>query len=209
MANMNLLVFLNTYTDVNSSNSPSRNNFKWTRDINGLAAGNPVSVSAQLAANEVRTIFSGTAVKKLLYVEADQNCTLLIQGTASFSGIPAGASTTVTLTANNPGSAGNSIALVFNGSTTIAAAVAAWNIANPTNQVTLTFGVGTQTPTSQTVTLSGLDKAGLRPLVLGTFADGTPNNTPGMFIRTDALTSLQITNTNSTTPCNVFVATVE
>lgn len=209
MPNLNLLVFLNAYSDGNSSNAPSRNNFKWARDINTLLANNPMAQSDQLAISEARSIFSGGAAKKLLYVEADQNCTLLIQGTASYTGTPAGASTQVILRASNPGVAGNSIALVFNGSTTIAAAIAAWNIANPTNQLTLAFGVGTQTPTAQTVTLNGLDKADLRPLVLGTFPDGTPNNTPGMFLRTDGITSLQITNQSTTDPCNVFVATVE
>lgn len=209
MPTLNLLVFLNAYNDSHSSNVPSHNNFRWTRDINGLSVGNPVSISAQLAANETRTIFSGTAVKKILYVEADQNCTLLITGYASFTGTLSGTATPVTIKASVAGTAGNSIALVFNGSNTIAAAISTWNTANPSNTATLVSGVGTQIPSAQTLTLNGNQSVHLMPLVLGTFADGSPNNTPGMFIRTDAMAVLQVTNEGSTTPCNIFVATVE
>jgi hypothetical protein len=79
---------------------------------------------------------------------------------ASFTGTISGTSTPVTITANNPGSAGNSIAFVFTGSNSISAAITAWNIANPLNQATLTAGNGTQIPTVQVLTLSGGSDAG-------------------------------------------------
>jgi hypothetical protein len=61
---------------------------------------------------------------------------------------------TITFTAVNPGPIGNSISLVFNGSSTVATVVAAWNSANPSNTVGFT-GPGSDTPTAQTVNLGG------------------------------------------------------
>ena len=74
---------------------------------------------------------------------------------ASFSGTIAGTSTSVVITAYSAGVAGNSIALMFNGSTTISAQIAAWNLAHSNNRAVLTSGDGTQTPSSGTTTLSG------------------------------------------------------
>jgi hypothetical protein len=78
-----------------------------------------------------------------------------VVNTASFTGIIAGTSTSVTLTANNPGLIGDSILLTFTGSNSIAAEIATWNGANPSNQVTLSLGNGAQVPTAGTVQLSG------------------------------------------------------
>lgn len=79
---------------------------------------------------------------------------------ASFSGTIPGTATSVTITAVNSGSIGNSIALVFSGSNTITAEIAAWNIANPSNQALLSSGNGSQTPSPQTLNLSGGQDAG-------------------------------------------------
>lgn len=57
-------------------------------------------------------------------------------------------------TAVNFGPGGNSISLVFNGVNSVSTVVAAWNAANPLNQVSFT-GSGATVPTAQTVTLSG------------------------------------------------------
>jgi len=96
-----------------------------------------------------------------LQVQALEVGTTLLSQTgaySSFTGTIPGTSTSVTITANNPGAAGNSIALVFNGSTTIAAQIAAWNLAHSNNMATLTSGSGSQTPTAGTTTLtSGVD----------------------------------------------------
>jgi len=59
-----------------------------------------------------------------------------------------------TFTAVNFGTSGNSIALIFNGTDTVTAVTAAWNAANPGNQVTFT-GSGATVPTAQTITLTG------------------------------------------------------
>jgi hypothetical protein len=56
-------------------------------------------------------------------------------------------------TAVNYGPGGNSIALVFNGTDDVTTVVAAWNSANPSNQVSFT-GSGATVPTAQTVTLA-------------------------------------------------------
>jgi len=61
---------------------------------------------------------------------------------------------TNTFTAVTAGLAGNSIALVFNGTDTVSAVTTAWNTANGSNQVSFT-GLGTNVIAASTVTLSG------------------------------------------------------
>lgn len=74
---------------------------------------------------------------------------------ANYTGQIAGMTTPITLTADVAGTAGNSISLVADGTSSISALITAWNTANPGNTVTLTSGDGTQIPTSGTITLSG------------------------------------------------------
>jgi hypothetical protein len=75
---------------------------------------------------------------------------------ASYTGTPTGTTLPITLTANNIGAAGNSIVLTGDGTSTISGLVAAWNAANPGDQVTETAGLGTQTPAiGATMALSG------------------------------------------------------
>lgn len=66
-----------------------------------------------------------------------------------------GTATAVTIKALSSGTVGNSVTLVFDGSTTITNTITAWNIANPANQVALTSGSGSQIPVAQSVSLSG------------------------------------------------------
>lgn len=60
MAKLNFLVFLNSYSDPQSSNNPSLSNFKWDRESNGLSASNPQSLAFSLAPGESRVLFNGT-----------------------------------------------------------------------------------------------------------------------------------------------------
>jgi hypothetical protein len=60
MATFNLLVFLNAYSDSQSSNNPSQNNFKWTNNINGLSVDKPISSAFSLAPGESKTLFDGS-----------------------------------------------------------------------------------------------------------------------------------------------------
>lgn len=53
-------MFLNTYTDPNSTNNPSLSNFKWDREVNGLSVNNPQSLAFSLAPGETKTLFNGT-----------------------------------------------------------------------------------------------------------------------------------------------------
>jgi hypothetical protein len=59
MNKLNLLVYLNAYADANPSNAPSRNNFKWTRDVNSIFVNNPNSLEFDLAPGESRTLING------------------------------------------------------------------------------------------------------------------------------------------------------
>jgi hypothetical protein len=57
---------------------------------------------------------------------------------ASFTGQLPGMISSVTITANNLGSGGNSVLLVGNGTSSISSLISAWNTANPSNMITLT-----------------------------------------------------------------------
>jgi hypothetical protein len=72
----------------------------------------------------------------------------VLQYYAFFTGVVPGMTTDGTITADVPGTIGNSIALIANSTDTITAMIATWNAANPTNACTLTTGDGTQIPTN-------------------------------------------------------------
>lgn len=80
MSKLNLSVYLSTYSDSKASNAPSLQNFKWNRSINGVEAQNAVSMTVTLAAGQTRTLFTGTAVKKLVYLETSGEITHAING---------------------------------------------------------------------------------------------------------------------------------
>lgn len=101
------------------------------------------------AGKEMASAINGMVVVLQAYVSGDTPAVA-----AHFTGIPAGASTSVTITANTAGTAGN-VSIPWTGSETITAGILAWNTAHPTNQVTLTSGSGSQTPTAGSSTLSG------------------------------------------------------
>lgn len=63
--------------------------------------------------------------------------------------------TSVTVTAAESGTIGNSIVITFSGSETIQEAIDAWNSANPTNEAVATSGNFSQVPTGGSITLSG------------------------------------------------------
>lgn len=106
-------------------------------------------------------------VKLLYYVLDEYNRISLIQGlgfkqveiTHAGAGVKAsGTHDSVTYTAVEYGTPGNSITLTFNGSDSILVVLDAWNTANPTNTVTTTADTST-IPAAGSVTLSG----GLNP----------------------------------------------
>lgn len=79
---------------------------------------------------------------------------------AFFTGQIVGMTTDVTITASTAGAAGNSIALPADGTSTVSVLIATWNTNNPSNQVALTTGDGSQIPTSGTIDLAGGKNAG-------------------------------------------------
>lgn len=78
---------------------------------------------------------------------------------ATFTGQATGMSTDVTITADETGTAGNSISLAFDGVLTVSEALDAFNLANPENTASLISGDGDQVPDNlQTINLaSGVD----------------------------------------------------
>lgn len=59
MSKLNLIVHLNGYEDQNPSNNPSRNNFKWQTDIQGVDVEEPSSKSLMLNPGQSHSLFSG------------------------------------------------------------------------------------------------------------------------------------------------------
>ena len=57
---MNLLVHINAYDDETSTNSPTRNNVKWNREMQGIDISEPESRSLKLGAGQSLSLFSGT-----------------------------------------------------------------------------------------------------------------------------------------------------
>lgn len=116
MGNLNLLVFLNAYSDTTPSNDPSLNNFKWSRSLNSLPIENTLSYPLSLAPGETRTLFNGSrtlaqdgtteysiALKPLntsIYVLSAVSGTLPAFRSARTTG--ADATTQITVTINGP-----------------------------------------------------------------------------------------------------------
>jgi len=57
---MNLNIHINAYDDETATNSPSRSNVKWNREMQGIDICEPESKSIKLQANQEVTLFSGT-----------------------------------------------------------------------------------------------------------------------------------------------------
>lgn len=128
MANLQLLVNIGSYSDTNLSNAPAMQNFKWSRAINALTAANPQSAQTQVAASGSATLFSGSTVKLIVYLEAD----IAIQ-----------------------------------------------------------------------ITINGRAPITINPLIQ------TGGNFPGMYLSTEGITSLVVTNPSTTAMANIFLASVE
>ena len=107
---------------------------------------------------------------------ANQDITFTSAGIkATYAGSVPGMSRPVSLEAVTAGVIGNSILLAFNGTLTITAAIAAWNLANPANTVILLGGDGAQIPNNaQTITLSGGLNSATQELTV--FVPGSSNN---------------------------------
>lgn len=91
MATLNLLVFLNAYSDKKPSNSPRLSAIKWSRDLTGLTVDNPGSQENTLAASGTISV----ANKKFIYIEAASAVSLTINGGAPITLNPFVVGTTV------------------------------------------------------------------------------------------------------------------
>lgn len=116
----------------------------------------PLFTSVEAANRVFSGPASGSAAQPAFrpLVDADIPFLSQIGAFAYFMGIIPGTGTSVTITAQNPGTVGNSVALVFDGSTDISAIINSWNTSNPSNMVTLTSGNGSQIPFAQTLDLA-------------------------------------------------------
>jgi len=92
---------------------------------------------------------------------------------AQFTGQVAGMTTNVTIDADTAGVAGN-ITLTADSVTDIDGLISAWNLANPSNTITLTTGDGSQVPTADITLAGGADgKDGLDVNVINDITVGS------------------------------------
>jgi hypothetical protein len=152
MPNLNFLVFLNAYSDANSSNNPSLNNFKWDREIRGLPVNNPQSFPFTLAPGETKTLFNGSralaqdgSTQYSIALKALTSNTYILSnsgGTAPNFRTPrvpgADATTQITVTLNGPiaifTSTGGTALSLISGGVVVGDYVRIGNLFNPANQ---------------------------------------------------------------------------
>ena len=103
-------------------------------------------------AQTVSTIFPAFSTTGDLVLGLPEITSVVITDISATASISSGN----TFTAVTPGTIGNSISLVFNGSNDVNFVTSTWNASNPSNQVTFT-GLGTNIPLAQTVNLTNGD----------------------------------------------------
>jgi hypothetical protein len=127
---------------------------------------------------------------------------------AYFSGQIPGMILNVTITANNPGSAGNSVVLPGDGTSSINTLISNWNTANPSNQVTLTSGNGTQVPDAGTyASFSGTILGTSTPVVITSNVLGTNGDTVVLYGDGTSDISTLISNWNTAHGSNTITLT--
>lgn len=120
-------------------------------------SGAYIATSQKSAASGVCPLDANTLVPAA-YLPSYVDDVLEYANVAAFPTVGAAATVTydtVVFTAVNRGVAGNSIALVFNGTDTVQDVVTAWNTANASNTVGFTGQAGSYQPAAGTATLSG------------------------------------------------------
>ncbi len=132
-----------------------------------------------------------------------------IPGTyASFTGAIPGMTTGVIITANNLGAGGNSVVLTANGTSSVNTLISNWNTANPSNQVTLTAGDGTQIPLNGTyATFSGTWVGTTLPILITANNIGTIGNSVTLTGDGTSSIAVLIANWNTANPSNEVTLT--
>jgi hypothetical protein len=116
MSKLNILTSINGYEDDNATNNASRNNFKWTTDLQGIEIKEPKSETVKLAPNQLKSLFSGmatvsddnTTTYDITLKPSTSNTYIILHnaGTApqfrTPRSIASGATTQVTVTKNGP-----------------------------------------------------------------------------------------------------------
>lgn len=124
---------------------------------------------------------------------------------ATFNGLVNGLSSSVLLTANTAGTIGNSISLVGDGTSDISTLITAWNVANPSNQVTLTSGTGTQIPSAgAAASYTGTPVGVATPVTITSDSVGSQGNSVELLA--DGISSINtlIANWNISNPSNTI-----
>jgi hypothetical protein len=122
---------------------------------------------------------------------------------ASFTGLIAGMTTSVTITANTIGTVGNSVVLDADGTSSISTLITAWNTANPSNTITLTSGDGTQIPSAGTYAMySGTPTGATTPVMLQAVTIGSPGNSIALVGDGTSTIATLISNWNIANPSN-------
>ena len=183
-----------------------------TVTLSGGTGANPVSfkaVNVGVVGNSITLTWTGTnTVQEAITTWNNANLgntVSLVTGDPAGIVSPAGSTTlsggtngaTVVFNAVNLGVGGNTISLVFNGTSSVDTVVAAWNAGNMGNQVSFT-GVGTSIPLAQTSNLGG--GVGTTTVRFQSEAAGVNGNTTTLvFNGTDTIQEI-VVNWNAANP---------
>jgi hypothetical protein len=112
MGKANFLFFINAYNDLCQSSTPALNNFKWSREINGVPYVVENSQQIQVPANSTPTSNLLISPSSFIYLESDQQVSVIYNGGTAVTLVPfqvngltqpavffiAGAATSITVT---------------------------------------------------------------------------------------------------------------
>jgi len=140
----------------------------WTGLLAGMSTPITVTANTTGSVGNIRLVGNGTSLASIvgLWNATHLDNTLTITGdgsqipTSRFYGVTNGLITPIDIRENSGGDFGT-ITLAANSIKTVATLISDWNAANPTKQITLISGTGTQVPTSdiilgtENITLAG------------------------------------------------------
>lgn len=145
------VIKLQASNDVGSINSAAAANQTPIVNWTDLGVSTTVSQAGSIILNQSNVGYNWV---RAVWTPGSGNTTPAVA--ASYNDQVAGMTTNVELEANEAGVIGNSIVLTFDGVIDIAAAIVAWNAANPENEVSLVAGDDTQVPNSgEEIVLAG------------------------------------------------------
>ena len=184
-----------TYTTVQSNSSNWQKAYETATTYQSTSGQFALSAHGYTHLNVSKAFFSGDITTQPAY--------------ASFSGTLVD-DITITIVADNPGTAGNSAYLYFNGNTNVDTAIYDYNQDNPSNTITLTSGDGQLTPEAdQEVSLSGGIDSETVYIVINANNYGSAGNNISLTFDGSTTIGTALTDWNTANPTNKAALGIE